>query len=457
MSPIYPGPGRPLESAPKKIIICLDGTNDQIGAAEPTNVGKTFTMLSLLDPAVQIAYYDPGVGTLPSSTARGKLARRISQLGQAAFGFGIRANLTQAYTWLMQHYQFGDEIYVFGFSRGAYTARALVGMLNWPGLLRPGSENLVPYAVREYANNKKMTGRRRELAQQFADAFCWGTEKDKLSPHWIPDDPHSHANWHAVPIKYVGLWDTVEATGVLRWGHLDWPYTHELYNAERLRHAISIDEWRRPYREFPVTHPKTNWSEGDPDDADIQEAWFIGVHSDVGGTYPDARLARISLKWVVDGVVRDLFLREDNSYAQLCSMAGNEGVPIYEGELHKLPATWKLAFTRRRPIPDGAWLHRSVEQRQQTAAPPYRVKLPARYQYVAQQWDALVPSDDLAALDLGSHPSTPDDAAVGAAIGAAVGAVHGASDAAALTTKAPVTTKAAVTTKASVGQASGGT
>src|SRR5262249_18670176 len=126
----------------RKIIICLDGTNDEIGNARPTNVGKVYEMLKMTEPSVQIAYYDPGIGTLPASTARGYVERKVSRIGELAFGWGLRSKLADAYRWLMQHYQFKDEIYIFGFSRGAYTARALVGMLNRPGLLRPGSENL---------------------------------------------------------------------------------------------------------------------------------------------------------------------------------------------------------------------------------------------------------------------------------------------------------------------------
>ena len=195
--------GSPIVRAehPKKIIICLDGTNDEIGKARPTNVGKTFEMLSLTDPSTQIAYYDPGVGTLPDPTAHGKVGRLTSR-GRACLRTGHAKNLIQAYTWLMQHYQFHDEIYIFGFSRGAYTARALIGMLNRPGLLRPGSENLVEYAVEQYATNKHPDVTRKAGLSEFADAFCWGTENNPLSADW--KDPIFHWGRHAVPIQYLG-------------------------------------------------------------------------------------------------------------------------------------------------------------------------------------------------------------------------------------------------------------
>jgi uncharacterized protein (DUF2235 family) len=389
----------------KKIIICLDGTNDQIGSAEPTNVGKTFEMLKLTDPAHQVAYYDPGVGTLPEATAHGRLARKVSTGCELAFGWGIRAKVAEAYTWLMQHYAFGDDVYVFGFSRGAYTARALIGLLNRPGLLRPGSENLVPYAVRQYATNKALTPARRQGMQQFADAFCWGTEQDQLSPDWHSSEVDAkgrplHPGWHALPIRYVGIWDTVEATGLLRWGALNWPYTHELFNAQRLRHAVSMDEWRRPYREFLVTNEAVNQPPpgAAPEAAAIQEVWFAGVHTDVGGTYqPDCSLAEITLKWVLDGVVREFELRERDSYSRLFPHLAQAVDPAaFAGEIHKLEWTWKLAgWPRRRPIPEGAQLHATVEARLRDPAVKYQTRLPERHSFVDAGWQQLVPDSEL--------------------------------------------------------------
>ena len=125
-------------STGKKIVICLDGTGNQLGANNPTNVAKIFQLLDLGDPSRQIAYYDPGVGTMSSASARGTLGRATSRLCGLALGTGMKANLAEAYTYLMQHWRTGDSIYIFGFSRGAYTARALAGMLTRPGLMRPG-------------------------------------------------------------------------------------------------------------------------------------------------------------------------------------------------------------------------------------------------------------------------------------------------------------------------------
>jgi uncharacterized protein (DUF2235 family) len=365
----------------KKIIICFDGTNDEIGVARPTNVGKTFEMISLTEPTIQIAYYDPGVGTLPASTAHGKVNRGISRTAELAFGWGIRANVVEAYTWLMQHYQFHDKIYVFGFSRGAYTARALVGMLNRPGLLRPGSENLVEYAVREYATNKPVDDTRKGGIAEFADAFCWGTATDQLSPAWA--DTKFHSGWHAVPIEYLGLWDTVEATGLGPVGKLNWPFTHSLFNVKRLRHAVSIDEHRGPYREFLV----------DPR-AGFEEAWFAGVHCDVGGTFEDGQLSRIALKWVIDGVIRELVLREADSYSRQCTVNESDA----DGQLHHMAPMWNLAGRHHRKIPPAAVLHAAVKHRMEAPGSTYRPTLPDDVTYTGEgSWTTLVPATDLTA------------------------------------------------------------
>ena len=121
----------------KNLVLCLDGTNDEIGVTRPTNPAKVFEMLDLDNPSAQVAYYDPGVGTLPSPTAVSALGRFASRCGELAFGWGIKAKLTQAYTWLMNTYRPGDRVYLFGFSRGAYTARACGhAWSTWPAPLR---------------------------------------------------------------------------------------------------------------------------------------------------------------------------------------------------------------------------------------------------------------------------------------------------------------------------------
>ena len=121
----------------KNIVICLDGTGNEVKAKGATNILKIVELLDLSDPTKQIVYYDPGVGTFAAPSAWSWAARTLSRLGGLALGHGIRQNLGEAYTFLMNTWQPGDKVFVFGFSRGAYTARALCGMLYRVGLLRP--------------------------------------------------------------------------------------------------------------------------------------------------------------------------------------------------------------------------------------------------------------------------------------------------------------------------------
>jgi uncharacterized protein (DUF2235 family) len=350
---------------PRRIVICLDGTGNQVGARHPTNVVRLFEMLEADAPDRQLLYYDPGVGTMSATTAHGPTGRWLSRLTGLAFGTGLKANLAEAYTYLMQHWQPGDRVYVFGFSRGAYTARALVGMLNKPGLIRPGSENLVPYAVSRYAFNQDIDKREQEVAR-FSHAFCRRTENEPLWATVKRNNPRQVSH-HAVPVDYLGLWDTVKAAGILRLGTLNWPYTHQLPNAARIRHAVSLDETRRPYREFLVT-PRP-----EPLQDTAQEVWFAGVHSDVGGTFEHAEnaplLSTITLKWITDGVCRDLDFRP-GAYQEACAVTED----FATAPLHDNGPLWILVGRRTRPVPEHARLHTSLRLRQERD-PKYRTNL----------------------------------------------------------------------------------
>lgn len=329
----------------KRIVVCLDGTANQIGAGNLTNVAKLFEMLEKDDPTSQLAYYDPGVGTLAPSSAHFRWARTLTLLFEQAFGVGLKDNVAQAYRYVMQHWRPGDALYIFGFSRGAYTARALAGMLLRPGLMRPGSENLLPYAVEKYAINRHFTQDEFDRWAEFARAFCWRTDGEPLFSTVRQNSPNQV--WrHAVPVAYLGLWDTVKAAGFLGVGGLRWPYTRSLPNVARIRHAVSIDERRRPYREYLVErHPQG-----------LEERWFAGVHADVGGTFmPDHRLATIALKWVTDGIVKDLAI-DAAAYRRQCAVTED----FADAPIHGNGKLWYLVGRRRRPMGPDALVHPGV-------------------------------------------------------------------------------------------------
>jgi hypothetical protein len=289
----------------------------------------------------------------------------------------------------MNRYRPGDKVYIFGFSRGAYTARALAGMLARPGMLRAGSDNLVEYAVREYVKpvrRPKARAKRAAEAKEFADALCWGTQGQPVAapPGSAPDAFLSRLgarDIHAVPVEYLGIWDTVEAwLGGLR--NLDWAETYNLSNVKKLRHAVAIDEWRLQFRYSPVKpNPR------------FEEVWFSGVHCDVGGTFDNHDLAKIALKWVFEGTGRDLLLRDgqwDAVYRRFCTVTGDFGVG--QNPVNKDPWAYHLLGSTRRRIPAGASVHASVRARQE-AEPGYKLNLAntgVPPTWVDEDWSAFV-------------------------------------------------------------------
>ncbi|QDZ15214.1 phospholipase effector Tle1 domain-containing protein [Humibacter ginsenosidimutans] len=365
-----PGAQQTDAASPKNIVVCFDGTNNLLDH-HATNAAKIFMMLDLDHPRRQLAYYDPGVGTLPAAGAIGRLGKAWSQLGGLAFGWGMQTNITQAYAWLMNRYRPGDKIYVFGFSRGAFTARAFAALLARPGMLRAGSDNLVEYAVKEYVRpvrTKKLAETRKREAKEFADALCWGTAGQPVAapPGTPPDDfliALGQRDIHAVPVEYLGVWDTVESWfGGL--GRLDWADTASLWNVRTLRHAVAIDEWRVQFGYSPVKHR-----------AGFEEVWFAGVHCDVGGTFANHDLAKIALKWVFEGTGGDLLLRDgdwNEVYRRFCTVTGDFGPN--QNTVNKDPWAYHLLGATRRRIPAGACVHASVRARQQ-ADPTYRLNL----------------------------------------------------------------------------------
>lgn len=352
----------------RNLVMCLDGTGAQLRAKGNTNVLLLYKLLDHSDPAKQIAYYDPGVGTFASEGAWTPLARSISRIGGLAFGWGLRQNLGQAYTWLMQNWEPGDQVFIFGFSRGAYTARALVGILRAVGVMRPGSENLVPYVVATYA--RRGGEAKLDWDEVHLTSEVFGRQVDGKS---------------TVPVKYLGVWDTVKAAGFLRW-EVRWPFTRELPNALRIRHAVSINEKRAPFKEYLVD-ART--------DGSLEEVWFAGVHSDVGGTFidkppagqaahpgrknPAPRLSAIALKWIIEGGIAEGLRVRPRAVVAACAVTAADAT----AQLHRRGPAWVFLGTRNRKVPDGASVHASVNTRA-AADPTFRA--PANVAWVDPDW-----------------------------------------------------------------------
>jgi uncharacterized protein (DUF2235 family) len=341
----------------RNIVLCLDGTANQLRAKGNTNVVRLYQLLDLSDPERQVAFYDPGVGTFSARGAWSRAGRLWTRLLGLAFGFGIKDNLGEAYTFLMDHYRPGDRVFVFGFSRGAFTARALAGVTYRAGLMRDGAQNLVEYLVRAYTKGDAFTDEDWEVMSQFGDTFAIDHDGSK-----------------AMPIHFLGLWDSVKALGWFRWDP-KWPFTRKLPNARTIRHAVSIGERRRPYAEYLVTPT---------DDSDLREVWFAGVHSDVGGGFADDdRLARITLKWMAEEAVAAGLLVRPRRYRSRCAVE-----PSYaDAHAHGTGALWAVLTFRRRPVPPGAMVHASVRSR----LADDRTRLPSppeSYTWVDEDWTA---------------------------------------------------------------------
>jgi uncharacterized protein (DUF2235 family) len=132
----------------RNLVVCLDGTRNEPETGA-TNVARLFAMAVKSDD--QLVHYDPGVGTLGARSATTRFGKFLTRVAGLVLGHGVKENIEEAYTFLMHNYRDGDRIFVFGFSRGAYTGLALAGMIHTVGLLRPGADNLVPYAMKLYA------------------------------------------------------------------------------------------------------------------------------------------------------------------------------------------------------------------------------------------------------------------------------------------------------------------
>ena len=353
----------------KNVVVCCDGTANQVVAGDDTNVVR-LCAVAIKDPSRQIVYYGPGLGTMEAEGALTWLGRFLTRLAGLAFGYGIARDIRNAYAFIMAHYEPGDRLYLFGFSRGAYTARAVASALKLYGLLRVGNESLIPYIVRELLHfdsvilqflapgrNKKRVAAKFDKAAEIRSVFATRSCK--------PD--------------FVGVWDTVSSVG---WAFSPTriPYTATNSDIAVGRHALALDERRaffiRNLWQFDPAAPPAG-------PLDIKEVWFAGVHCDVGGGYreEESGLAKLAFAWMlreselhgllVDDAAKqrelgnagqgwarpDANARMHSSMTWLWCLA--EFVPMVSGLRGKI----RINLFRRRFVPAGALIHESVFRR----------------------------------------------------------------------------------------------
>ncbi|RXW15252.1 hypothetical protein EST38_g10607 [Candolleomyces aberdarensis] len=276
----------------RRLICCFDGTGNEFG--ENSNVVELFRALTKDKPDEQLVYYQTGIGTYTSPLIATPIASRVATIADQAVAWYLPEHVKDGYTFLMQNYRPNDRIYLFGFSRGAYTARALAGMLHKVGLLPQFNNEQVPFAYKIFNRSDKVGW---ELSEKFKKTFTA----------------------HEVRIEFVGVWDTVSSVGIIP---RQLPFTSSNFAIKTFRHALSLDErrckflpntWNTPTaREAalgfqpsggPVQKENGDWQYEPPEDeaTDVLEVWFTGTHADVGGgmTAEQVRLSRISLAWMI--------------------------------------------------------------------------------------------------------------------------------------------------------------
>ena len=266
----------------RNLVVCLDGTSNEPESGT-TNVARTYAVA--VKSESQLVYYDPGVGTMGARGAVTETGKKATRVAGLVVGFGVKDNIEEAYTWLSANYQRGDRIFVFGFSRGAYTARALTGMLRTVGLLRPGADNLTPYALKLYAQHGPENPTPEQETEFFRPRRLFNERFGN------PDFPNPF-NPHVHQVKFLGVWDTVKTIGWLnlkaQFEQARWPSTRRIVNVEQRPPRDG------PGREAPALPglPLRPGGRGRRPTARYVEQWFAGVHSDVGGQYDDHRALR---------------------------------------------------------------------------------------------------------------------------------------------------------------------
>jgi len=257
----------------KRIILCCDGTWNRAdqssnGSLCPTNVVRiAFRIAKRKDDIRQIVYYSQGVGT----------GNSLDRFTGGAFGSGVVDNIFDAYRFLIANYETGDEIYLFGFSRGAFTARSIAGMIRKCGILCREHASRYVNAVKLYRSDD---GPDEEKPTEFRSSCSVNGEEP-------------------IPIHFIGVWDTVGALGIPLGGPRKITRSrHQFHDTElsgsvkNAFHALAIDERRSPFK-------PTLWEYKPKPGQKVEQVWFPGVHTNVGGGYPDQSLADISLGWMI--------------------------------------------------------------------------------------------------------------------------------------------------------------
>lgn len=387
---------------PKNIVILLDGTSNAI-KENRSNILRLYGTLQKNDE--QVVYYDPGVGTFGADSAWLSLWRKAHEVWGLMTGWGLDQNVKEAYRFLVEHYDNGkkgggksgnvlkaggtrDRIYIFGFSRGAYTARVLAGFIHAVGLMEPRNLNLLDYAYKAY----KRIG---EYDQQSATQ----EEKDKafaevrLFERMLKTD--------RPPIRMLGLFDTVAS--VIESGRYgprlkSHAFTEKNESVQSVTHAVALDERRAMFR--PLLWPEGGDYYGNPfnksaaKQQDVKEQWFTGFHCDVGGglSEQESELCKVPLLWMIARARQCGLKFNTRSINLIVRATGGDPKYVAPNPLatshNSMKGFWRLLefvprkkpkdskrvslfgislpLFERRHVPDGSVIHASVIERKNT-------------------------------------------------------------------------------------------
>jgi len=287
-----------------RIVVLCDGTWNSPDMQDTTHVDELNKLLNHDDPN-QIVKYFNGVGVNDPKEEGGTfVGRGINKVLGGATGFGLGKKVREAYTFIAENYKDGDEIYLFGFSRGAYTARSVAGMIRKCGIV----ENTSRWSIQKAFNLYRKTGE-----HNAPDRTVIREARAKMSPHFATSekdrDTRPGGPVPIVNIAYVGVWDTVGARGIptplfgifakifnRRYAFHD---TELSSLVQAARHAVAIDERRVFY--VPALWGNLPRLNAESSGAPYQQIWFVGDHGVVGGSAGTDPVSCFTLKWVAEG------------------------------------------------------------------------------------------------------------------------------------------------------------
>ena len=336
----------------RNLVLFFDGTGNEV-ENNLTNVLKLYHCT--LRDADQQVFYFPGVGTEPRASDWGLWRQWMTKMRRARnmiTGWGFEKNIIEAYCRVAREYREGDHIFIFGFSRGAYTARAVAGMIYLMGLLEPEQTNLAPYVF---------------------SAFKFSNIKNDLN---IARNFRDVVGYRPIPIHFVGVWDTVKSVirTFLPLRAVKLPYTNRNPSVRTFRQAAAIDERRRlfPLSEWNEDECKPDERSREPGEKQSQKTvWFAGTHVDVGGGSPEneSQLSKIPLIWMTREA-QACGLRIDQSLFSNIA----EGTQLQGKKRHYPPDPlapihnsmnfiWWLMIPKPRKIENCSFVHSSVSER----------------------------------------------------------------------------------------------